>query len=318
MHLCLRLSHLRRRHHTSGCRAEGDLDFERCDDGNRVDTGACRNDCTAARCGDGIVRDDLEPGEPGYESCDDGNEVDSDTCLSTCQSARCGDGVVGPGEGCDDGNDDPTDACNACQPSSCGDGVVQDGERCDDGNDVDVDACLSTCAPAVCGDGVIWADVEACDDGNADPADACTTGCVEAVCGDGIRAAEDVGYEACDDGNVEDGDCSATCLARTAASTPMRRAMMATTSTRTGALRLAAATGVLWLGTEACDDGNLEAGDGCDAQCRIERCGNGRLDLGEACDDGNLVNTDSCLSTCQPALRRRHAAAGSQRGRSRL
>ena len=29
--------------------------------------------------------------------------------------ARCGDGVVGPGEGCDDGNEDPTDACANCR-----------------------------------------------------------------------------------------------------------------------------------------------------------------------------------------------------------
>jgi cysteine-rich repeat protein len=35
---------------------------------------------------------------------------------------------------------------------------------------------------------------------------------------------------------------------------------------------------------EECDDGNLRPGDGCDAQCRIERCGNGRVDAGEECD----------------------------------
>ena len=86
-------------------------------------------------------------------------------------------GVLGPGEGCDDGNEDPTDECAGCQPASCGDGVVQSGERRDDGNALDTDECLSNCAPAACGDGVVWADREACDDGNADSGDACTGRC---------------------------------------------------------------------------------------------------------------------------------------------
>ena len=30
---------------------------EACDDGNQVDSDACRNDCTAARCGDGVAHD---------------------------------------------------------------------------------------------------------------------------------------------------------------------------------------------------------------------------------------------------------------------
>ena len=42
-----------------------------------------------------------------------GNDVDEDTCLNACTQARCGDGVVGPGEGCDDGCDNPLEACNA-------------------------------------------------------------------------------------------------------------------------------------------------------------------------------------------------------------
>ena len=90
----------------------------------------------------------LSEGDEGYEACDDGNDDDADACRNNCSEARCGDGVVGPGEGCDDGNEDPTDDCNACQPATCGDGVIQQGEQCDDGNAVDTDACLSTCANA--------------------------------------------------------------------------------------------------------------------------------------------------------------------------
>ncbi|MEM7153458.1 MAG: fibrinogen-like YCDxxxxGGGW domain-containing protein [Myxococcota bacterium] len=41
----------------------------------------------------------------------------------------CGDGVVDPGEQCDDGNDDDTDACTRqCQPPSCDDGLLSGGE----------------------------------------------------------------------------------------------------------------------------------------------------------------------------------------------
>lgn len=54
-------------------------------------------------------------------------------------------------------------------------------------------------------------------------------------------------------------------------------------------------------GDEQCDDGNLEDGDGCDAACRIEVCGDGIVNNAgtEACDDGNLTDGDGCSSACQ-------------------
>lgn len=46
---------------------------------------------------------------------------------------------------------------------------------------------------------------------------------------------------------------------------------------------------------EACDDGNLDSGDGCRADCgKIELCGDGEADAGEACDDGNQNTADGC------------------------
>ncbi len=49
---------------------------------------------------------------------------------------------------------------------------------------------------------------------------------------------------------------------------------------------------------EACDDGNLVDGDGCDSNCTPTGCGNGIVTTGEQCDDGNLVDGDGCDSNC--------------------
>lgn len=49
-------------------------------------------------------------------------------------------------------------------------------------------------------------------------------------------------------------------------------------------------------GSEQCDDGNLQPGDGCDAQCRKESCGNGRKDAGEECDP---PVPNQCTSNCK-------------------
>jgi cysteine-rich repeat protein len=51
-------------------------------------------------------------------------------------------------------------------------------------------------------------------------------------------------------------------------------------------------------GTEACDDGNLVDGDGCDSNCTATACGNGVVTSGEECDDGNADDLDGCDSAC--------------------
>jgi cysteine-rich repeat protein len=50
-------------------------------------------------------------------------------------------------------------------------------------------------------------------------------------------------------------------------------------------------------GLEECDDGDVDARDGCTNACTI--CGNGVVTAPERCDDGNLDDDDGCLSTCQ-------------------
>jgi cysteine-rich repeat protein len=51
---------------------------------------------------------------------------------------------------------------------------------------------------------------------------------------------------------------------------------------------------------EACDDGNLIDGDGCDSNCTPTGCGNTIVTAGETCDDGNLIDGDGCDSNCTP------------------
>ncbi len=51
---------------------------------------------------------------------------------------------------------------------------------------------------------------------------------------------------------------------------------------------------------EACDDGNLIPGDGCEPDCQVGAvlCGNAVLDPGEGCDDANSDPDDGCSSSC--------------------
>lgn len=49
---------------------------------------------------------------------------------------------------------------------------------------------------------------------------------------------------------------------------------------------------------EQCDDGNTVDGDGCDANCQVTACGNGRVTAGEQCDDGNTTDGDGCDANC--------------------
>lgn len=239
---------------------------EACDDGNSVDTDACRAGCERARCGDGVTW-------AGVEACDDGL-AGSATCTTTCGPTSCGDATVQSPEQCDDGNMLDTDAClPSCLRASCGDGRIHLGvETCDDANGRTTDDCIA-CQAARCGDGFTRDGIEACDDGNLDATDACLPSCVSARCGDGLVHR---GVEGCDDANVDEGDACATCqLAR-------------------------CGDGALQRGVEACDDGNGDDGDAC-VSCRAARCGDGAVQRGvELCDDGNGIDDDFCDTRCQP------------------
>ena len=145
---------------------------EQCDDGtgnSDQPDAACRPDCTASRCGDGVA--------DSGEICDDGNNLSGDGCSADCGSDEtCGNGRVDveAGEVCDDGNLEDCDGCRSdcMRPDKvCSDGILECGERCDDGNIVDGDGCSSSCggeigwycegAPSVCYQMAAWISVSA-------------------------------------------------------------------------------------------------------------------------------------------------------------
>ncbi|MBN2342505.1 MAG: DUF4215 domain-containing protein, partial [Deltaproteobacteria bacterium] len=222
-------------------------------------------------CGDGSTRYDLG------EVCDDGNTTSNDGCDAGCQTIE--EGYECPPEG---------GACTLI-PTECGDGVLDWDEECDDNNTKDNDGCSADCqniengytcpyqgAPCLpdCGDGVTTAS-EACDDGNEINDDGCTNDCEWE---DGktckyIKPAGSDTYECiiheCGDGEL----------------------------------------GSLWRTTIACDDGNMEVGDGCSPLCQKEpictpgagctsECGDGLVIGNEECDDGNNRNGDGCAEDC--------------------
>jgi cysteine-rich repeat protein len=144
-----------------------------------------------------------------------------------------------------------------------------------------VGSIVRVCEPAsaVCGDGVRAAACEECDDGagNGNGPDACRPDCRRARCGDGVL---DTG-EACDDGNDAACDgCSPGCA--------VEPGVVCGDGVRNQACG------------EECDEGggNGTLPNGCRADCRLARCGDGVVDDGEACDDGNGAPCDGCAFDC--------------------
>ncbi len=252
---------------------KGPIHFEFCDDGNMINTDGCNNSCTLASCGNGL----LDPGE----QCDDNNNVNTDACAG-CQNARCGDGIVrlnveecdggancsstcriqicgngiiDPGEQCDDSNLVNGDGCagnghpllNACKFEFCGDKLKGTAEPCDP-TDIAVGpsgngSCNRDCTNASCGDGKLSpfapsneqcdlgtvnnalglgcspaCQLDHCGDNNIDGIEQCDQGtsnsvngpclpwCRNAICGDGVvESASAAGNEMCDLGAALNG-----------------------------------------------------------------------------------------------------------------
>jgi fibro-slime domain-containing protein len=280
---------------------------------------------TGPVCGNGVV-------EEG-ESCDDNNSVPGDGCSGLCRvdpnyicstpgqpctlNVVCGDGKIGGSEACDDHNKTSGDGCTAdCTAVEANFACPTPGQ-----------ACVPSTTPAVCGNGIVET-AESCDDHNTASSDGCSSSCqLEAgytcptpgakctliqYCGDGVLN----GSEQCDDGNLKPGDCcdgnchlepNCTCLTPNPALVPPKQVCSSS---------MVCGDGVR-SGTEACDDKNTSAGDGCSADCTSVEpgytcpaaggtctavatvaCGNAILEVGEFCDDGNTDPSDGCNSSC--------------------
>jgi cysteine-rich repeat protein len=118
--------------------------------------GSASIELVARFCGDASIDDDRsEQCDDGADNSD----TSPNACRVDCTAARCGDGVIDSGEACDDGDDNSDSAANTCrldcQLPSCGDGVTDAGEACDDGNLIDADGCEADCSEPACGNGVL-------------------------------------------------------------------------------------------------------------------------------------------------------------------
>ncbi len=225
-----------------------------------------------------------------------------DAAIDAPAGPACGNGKLDPGETCDDGNTTSGDGCS----SDC---LVETGFACGEPGTL----CLST---HTCGNGIVE-DLEGCDDHNTANGDGCSSSCQleagwtcpvpgircsAASCGDGIVA----GFEECDLGatNGTGVGCTVDCKIQQGWDCPPM-----TTCSQT-----VCGDGTVEgfpYGTEECDDGNDDLGDGCDPLCQREPicasdgtctavCGDGVLQAGEMCDDGNLEDFDGCSSACVP------------------
>lgn len=279
-----------------------DLLGEECDDGNNAAEDGCSPTCIVEVCGNGDIN--LGWGE----ICDDAGE--SPTCDDNCTPAACGDNTLNnsAGEQCDTGAANDSNAPDTCGDGSgpslrgpcvlpyCQDAVTDTGEECDDG--AETVPCDTNCTNAFCGDGDLNPTRgETCDDGNGSDSDSCpssnpagnlglTGHCITATCGDGFvctnlascTSGPLAGPEACDDAG-QSATCDTDCSVAQCGDGDLNPLNVTAPARPSG---------------EACDDGNLVDGDGCDGNCTATACGNGIVTPGEGCDDGNATNGDGC------------------------
>ncbi len=305
-----------------------------CGDDSHEDTAT--QEQNIATCGNGRQEED--------ETCDDGNTKKGDGCSDNC-TVEAGWKCDAPGEPCVEDS--------VMDESACGDGKVNGSESCDDGNTSDGDGCTKQCDveagwkceipgepcvedsvgdESVCGDGKLTGS-ESCDDGNKENGDGCTADCAvesgwkcevpgepcvedsvvdESVCGDG----KVTGSESCDDGNTEDGDgCSKDCAVESGWKCEVPGEPCVEDDIGDESV---CGDGKV-TGSESCDDGNTEDGDGCTKDCAIESgwkcevpgepcaedivieesvCGDGKITGSESCDDGNKKGGDGCSAKC--------------------
>jgi cysteine-rich repeat protein len=279
---------------------------EACDDGNTSVDDFCLNDCTLA-CGDGTVNavEQCDTGiatGPGAcpTTCDDGDACTTDSLSGAGCDAVCMHGTIAAlidGDGCcpPGGDASSDDDC----PPVCDNGLLEPGETCDpsagcptacdDGNACTVDTLSG--AAATCDAACTLAPLTGCIDGDGCcPAGCCAPG---AGCGGGDTDCSTT----CGNGVVDAGE---TCDPAATCTTSCDDADACTTDVLTGSAancNVACSHGSITAPIDG--DGCCPAGGNAnsDSDC-LPVCGNGAVESGEQCDDGNLVAGDGCDATC--------------------
>ncbi|CAD8070395.1 unnamed protein product [Paramecium primaurelia] len=263
---------------------------EQCDDGNEIEFDGCHQcelRCLQQQCTKCLIGICLECGNDGWY-------LFEYKCISFC-----GDLIVVDNEECDDGNIIPYDGCFECkfqcqiECTDCRSGICYE---CG----IQGWHLINNYCEIICGDGIVVQDLEECDDGNFIQYDGCyqcqfqcsemCTVCQQGICyecdyfgwmiddhickpfcGDGIIT----GNEQCDDMNNNQNDgchqcqyaCDEYCIDCQQGICQQcelgRFIVQNVCISQCG-------DGAYVKSAELCDDGNIQNGDGCDENCRIE------------------------------------------------
>ena len=296
---------------------------EQCDDSNTTSTDSCLGTCRSATCGDGFVWADNEECEPpGTSICNDsckgitggGGSSAAGTISGRAEQRRvhdilniksdpnykyapdvpvrgrtlvtCGNGKIDIGEECDDGNKNSRDGCSPyCyrELGSCGDGIVQKalGEECEPTVVYGKNGVVSYPVIPKCNNSP---DITFC----SKPKSA-DGGCrvIEIpVCGDGKVEVETQVINECGDGRrdgLEECDFGGMCFGGKYHGAVWQERQSALLCRRHGGMSFA------------------KDGDGCSKECKLEFCGDGKVQYLEQCDDGakNQSTNSACTDTCE-------------------
>lgn len=255
---------------------------------------SCNPDCTIPVCGNGDVE--------GAEECDDGNTQSNDGCSATCidEPFACGNGVIETfaGEVCDDNDSAGGDGCSAnCQSKeTCGNGVIDTllGETCDDGGTsyvATLDGAQETPPVATAASGSATLTLNPDDSLTYSVTTTGLTGTMAHIHSGAVGVPGPILI------NLAGGPTTwaGTTAALTAEQLALLRGGTLYVNVHTAANVAGEVRGQIAFAATA-------SGDGCTANCRSnETCGNGVIDdhVGEACDDGNVLGGDGCDSSCQ-------------------
>ena len=273
---------------------------ETCDDSG--ESAACDTDCTAQVCGDGIINVTAgevcdDSGESAACDTDCTAQVCGDGIINTSAGEVCDNGGTN--------NDFIADACRTtCVLPSCGDSVVDSGEECDDGNIVAGDGCSSICVYESFGIDLAVTNVTYTDQngGNVEPGDTLLVSAVITNLGNANAPVDSfaVGIVKASAQNFQPLDydvfAEPSINAFSTDNTTILNISYIVPLIYTGDMKIFAAAGIDLSDTDFSNNINYST-----VQFNLPAiCGDGFTDAagGEECDDGDLIAGDGCDASC--------------------